>query len=449
MLARFFLLPRATSLGWSVAKHSPSFFVLIYISVYLFMPYRLLGMPVSNHTAVLLLPVFCLLVYPGLLRRALHAPDVQVFSVLVLLCGISVFVNADHTYWFGVASYCLSFLAFIVVRSLFSAKHLPVLNVILSVFLFLSGVISILQVLYGNEFYVVNLFAPEVYNPPYAVGLGLSSPNIMGLFMLWALGLQACYLGIHSGRHHAGWFPWSALILGICGIYFTLSRSVWLGLGFFLLAFLFSLWMNGRSLRVFGCILMVVILTFLVCFLLPTRSDNLEMRKITEGYSTGGTIQIRSYLWRLAAIRIWKQSLLGSGVGNFEVYFDKDYAELDEHARELLNYRPNVGPNSPLFGPHNSIAEFAHDFGILPATAAMLLILLIIFSGLRYPINDPAHMFSLALLGVIIGMQFNDLSKERLLWIGLALIAALASQSSFRQVEQHLEVPAIRGGTIH
>jgi len=79
----------------------------------------------------------------------------------------------------------------------------------------------------------------------------------------------------------------------------------------------------------------------------------------------------------------------------------------------------------------------------------MLLILLIIFSGLRYPINDPAHMFSLALLGVIIGMQFNDLSKERLLWIGLALIAALASQSSFRQVEQHLEVPAIRGGTIH
>jgi len=422
-------------LSLSLAKHSPSLFALIYISVYLFMPYRLPGMPMSNHTAILLLAVFCLLVYPGLLRRALNAPNVQVFSVLVLLCGISVFVNADQMYWFGVGSYCLSFLAFIVVRSLFSVRHLPVLNIILSVFLFLSGVISILQALYGAEFYVVNLFTSDDYNPPYAVGLGLSSPNIMGLFMLWALGAQACYLGIHSGRYHAGWFPWLALTLGVCGIYFTMSRSVWLGLGFLLLVLLISLLVNGRSLHAFNRILVVVFLSFLVCYQLPTRVDNLEVRKIT-GMSVGDpSLQARFYLWQLAGTVIQQQLQWGSGVGSYDTNFNYSYAKLDKHARQQLAARPNEQVGGPLVGPHNSVAEFVIDFGILPAAAAMLLISVIIVSGLRNRLDHPAHIFSLSILGVIMGMQFNDLSKERLLWIGLALISALASQSSSRQVE--------------
>ncbi|MDT7041656.1 O-antigen ligase family protein [Candidatus Nitronereus thalassa] len=385
----------------------------------------------------------------------------QVFSVLVFFCGISVFFNSNKTYWFGFASYCLSFVAFIVVRSLFSSRYLGTLNILLSVFLFLSGIISILQVFYGAEFYVVNLFSDENYHPPYAVGLGLNSPNIMGLFILWALGVQACNLIIYSEHHKAGWFPWVAFIFGVCGVYFTVSRSVWLGLGIFLLVLLISLVVKGHSLHAFGRILVVVFLSFLVCNQLPTRSDTQEMHKIKWDYIGGPGIKshvylwdyisdpgVRSrlYLWNLAAKAIYQQSVFGSGIGNFEDYLDindKSYIELGQRVHLELDMRPKISSDSPLLGPHNSIAEFILDFGVLAGGVAMSLILFIMFSGMRHPIDHPAHIFSLALVGVIIGMQFNDLSKERLLWIGLAIIASL----SFARPSNQEEIASIEPTT--
>ncbi len=250
----------------------------------------------------------------------------------------------------------------------------------------------------------------------------LGQPNFLGSFLLltWPLTL---YL---LGRFRQRWWRilgGLVLFLQLGAIYFTASRSAWLGL-FLALALMVAWtwnqcrqrgWLTVKRTYVGLAVVILVSVGFLV--LLFNGQNNFSERLRSAFDWKKGSVSSRLIFWRDSLSSIYRQPLQGYGLENQESVLIK-YYERDWGINGYVNARTNRA--------HNFILDLALAGGIILAGLYVwMLIEIYLLLDQQRQVNRGAKYLILALAGYFVSLLFgfSFVAGQLYFWLYLALAA--------------------------
>jgi len=418
------------------AAISSVFFV--YLALYFLVPYKPWLSPISFHTPFLAF---------GLLLYALQVWQEVRSGVFRLPLDISIFALVVGLFWFsagvihfgdfsraGVQAYTVSFCCLFFIRVAVNSVSLDRLVYWMKIYLIVSGILILLQVNFVSPFYVAG-FLGQLNFGIGTQGWGFGNTHI------WAGGAAAWMLGIVLSRYAIE--PKEQLRLpvellyvfslgiGAAGLFYTMNRGAWLGLG---LAIIFlggilvrskvPLW---RVLK--GLAVMFIFVAFCRFTIHP------DVYKMQEKIAFMGNVYdspklalvndaaslTRLKAWGVALDGIKSNPFWGVGIGQYPALYEKAFPNLFKGLAA-----DKFDPNTKQI-PHNSYLYYTVEAGLLPALLLFFFMGFIFFSGLRAGVSSAVFPFLIGGVTVCLWMVTCDYINERIFWIALGAVAGLGA----------------------
>jgi len=162
------------------------------------------------------------------------------------------------------------------------------------------------------------------------------------------------------------------LILNLCFLYITFTRSSWVGIAFALLFFIFVPQFRKKAIILF-CILLIFTSIF-GSFIKDHEGKTLIQKAFSSLDLQDDPIEFRILAWT-STLRIIKDHFInGTGGNNFNLIYPKYRMEAETI---------NTGLNKQVTHTHNDYLEFATDYGIIGFFSFIWIIALSIFIFIR------------------------------------------------------------------
>ncbi|MCL5666452.1 MAG: O-antigen ligase family protein [Patescibacteria group bacterium] len=212
--------------------------------------------------------------------------------------------------------------------------------------------------------------------PKRALGF-FGHPNFYALFSTPLLAflipdVVARFIGLPSSINGATtksrWIFITAWIIGATGLFLSLSRAGWLGLGMAILAYL--IFAANAKIRRLVTVIVIVMVTVV------TTVSNLRYRVVLPFYGEKSAVS-RLSLWETGWKGIKESPLTGLGLTGFARQW------------QILNTDPGLASASHNF-PHNIFLDLWVETGLLGLISFVGLIFIYIYRGLRNANRQPA-----------------------------------------------------------
>lgn len=194
-----------------------------------------------------------------------------------------------------------------------------------------------------------------------------------------------------------------AWIIGAAGLFLSLSRAGWMGLGFSILIYLIAA--ADKKIK------KLVFITFIFCAIIVFATPNLRYRIILPFYGEKSAVS-RFSLWQTGIEGIKKSPVLGLGLNGFSRNWQT--LNTDKNLSEAHNF------------PHNIFLDLWVETGILGLISFLILVFTFIYNGLKNRRDFFALGVSLFLICLLIQGQIdnpyfkNDLAM--VFWLVLTLV---------------------------
>jgi O-antigen ligase len=268
------------------------------------------------------------------------------------------------------------------------------------IFLFINGIVAIQQ-----YFWLWGLPAEWLGNsiePKRAIGL-FAHPNAMALFIAPLLAYLLPYLreklfknigGVPNSIGIMTWLMVFSWIIGVVGLFLSLSRGGWLGLVVAVIMFVIF----SRSKKIFIAFVGLVLIAVVVVVSVP----NLRYRVLLPFYGEKSSVA-RISLWETGIKMVDDAPVLGQGIAGFGAQWDKFNTDIG-----LEHYN----------SPHNVLINFWVDIGLLGLIAWLLLLGVV----LKYWLRDRYGVSQLAVMLFIVTLVVHGLIDTPYLKNDLAFI---------------------------
>lgn len=406
--------------------------LLVYIAVYLLIPYKPWNSVVSFHTPVMLFGIISLIpaVHKKLfLRKTELSLGSKLFVAVILTFTLSTLVM--HSKEFSrpeFQGWGFSFLCFLFVR--LAVRHLGENNLyrLLYIYLAFSGIFVLFQFNFGSKYFIWNYFGKNEWDGP---GYGFAnSATLQGGTIAWILSVLIARYSTQPGKSFFFFriLGLSSITLGTIALFYALNRAAWVGLAMALL----GLWLilaNSkfpkknfvRSLASFIAVPVVIFTLISPKIAEETTRVGFFRRlpfNVKETIFRDGSANTRLNTWATALNGIKQSPFWGIGLGQFPMLYENSYPELQKMSHGALAANRKLDP-------HNSYLYYSVEMGIIPAAFLLVFIVLIIVGAMLAGPKAHSFPFLIGLIAVCVWIFFNDFIRERIFWIALAITAGL------------------------
>ena len=404
-----------------------------YLALYFVFPYKLLNLPISLHSVVLLAGTMflCFVKWAECKNngRLFSAEDVFL-GVVILFFICSAFVV--HYAGFSLAGfqpYMFSFLCFYFVKETMETLRLSSISSAALLYLAVSGLLILLQVYAGDVFYIAKYFETSGINPAHQ-GWGFANFHVVaGGIHMWLLSIVIAFFSLEDDPARSRYVPQNLVIagtaLGSIGLYFAASRAAWLGMLFvYFLLFTFLLIYHKpmkRFLTIFLFALLSVVLANLIFANKTYRLDdkvgfawNVAVSPF-ETLKTDVSAHTKLKAWKLAGVLILKHPVWGIGLDQFPAYYAKEYANID-YKNENIDPELTINASS-------SYLSYMVEVGLLPALLLFALFGSVLIRGFKNRSDRTSLSYLIGFMGVCVWALPSDYLKERTFWIAFAMLS--------------------------
>ncbi len=431
--------------------------LFFYLFSYFFMPYKPWSFFISFHSVLLLVGtalVFLQIVRRFYFKKSVFTPDIIVLIIASLFFAISSMVfHLDLFSRAGVQPYILSFICFIFIK--FAIKNLDFNQFYHwgNIYLILSGILILLQVNFGNMFYISGFFGKHGIIR-ISQGWGFAdTPTLAGGIMAWFLSVSIAHYSFSFKKPmgvYKEMFNLSAITFGALGLFYTLNRGAWIAtfIGIFVLGIVFFLFKYPKKYFIRSLLFIIFFIAFFMKFTNPPiaiMNDKISFFK-TVAYNTdesikyAASVNTRLRAWGLCIELIKEYPVWGIGLLQYPLYYEKIFPQkLFVDAHGYLDPESGYLDPNPRQIPHNSYLYYMTEVGTLPAIPLFALFALIVIRGIRSTPKSKEFPFLIGLITIGAWIGTCDYINERIFWIALASVAGLVFIDKDTKVKKNIK----------
>jgi hypothetical protein len=363
---------------------------------------------VSIHSLVLLmLSTILILTNISKLKIENKIGNFLVFSLLIFIS--SLYVNFANTSLIILRSMILNFvcLAFVYFAGITNRSTLnDKLISFITIYVLLSAVLVVLQVFVSDKFYLSE-YITTTLKIKYGLGF-VSSPNLQGILLCYFTSIL-CVEYLISNKNN--FYLLLAICFGLWCVFLSLSRAAWVSFFCVILVIFFKVIGQKKYFKKYLNIFFLLLVLIFSFKLIDTRLDtyissknNSTVQEIPLELPLGISTKNISFFsdfssnTRLVsnsiAIEVVRDNFLwGVGLGEFPIFYEKNFLLLTEGFKKALDSRSKMTN-------HNSYLQILTELGGGFCVLLFYLIALTLVRGISAGIDSPKFKYPLGLLAV-------------------------------------------------